>query len=211
MSIVLFKGKVFSSSRESGNVFDPKGAGNNAWGSRKCIPHSRCVVGDLLSPDGTLTIQFKIDLLGENCPGGIQDQAGLKHKLNKQDTKLDTELAEIKSKLRKIEENQDSSSSSASEKCPMCTRAIKKPMRLQQCPQVRLDLLSNYFYTYYCQGHIICDDCFNDLKKKKEKDVNTGKTNSKEILCVTCKTEYCGRPTVLEKVLGLLDTTITVD
>ena len=56
-----------------------------------------------------MTIQVKIDLLGENCSGGIQDQTGLKHKLDEQDAKLDrqdTELSEIKSKLMKIEENQ---------------------------------------------------------------------------------------------------------
>ena len=70
---------------------------------------------------------MKINLLGENCPGGIQDQSGMKHK-------LDTELTEIKAKLRKIEGNQ---SSSNSEKCPMCVRVVKKPMRLQQCPMVR--------------------------------------------------------------------------
>ena len=61
---------------------------------------------------------MKINLLGENCPGGIQDQSGLKHKLDKeltsikskQDTelkgiksKLDKELTSIKSKLRKID------------------------------------------------------------------------------------------------------------
>ena len=188
------KGEVFfcCSGPEQGLVYNPRGTSKDAWGSEKCIPHFRCFVGDLLSPEGSLTIQVKIVLLGENCPGGIQDLTGLKHK-------LDTEVAEIKSKLRKIEENQESSSSSASEKCPMCSRVIKKPMRLQQCPKVRLDLLSNHFYNYHCQGHIICKDCYNALKKKKE-----------QVLCVTCKVEYCGRPTVLEKVLGLLDTNTTI-
>ena len=196
------KGEVFSSSAEFGLVCHPMDNPKSAIGCGECIPLSRCVVGDLLSPEGALTIQGKIYLLGENCPGGIQDQRGLKHKLDK----LDTELANIKSKLRKIEENQESSSSS--EKCPMCSRVVKKPMRLQQCPKVRLDLLSNYFYTYYCQGHIICDDCYSALKKKEDR--NAKETNAKKILCVTCNTEYCGRPTVLEKVLGLLDTNTTI-
>ena len=108
---------------------------------------------------------MKINLLGENCPGGIQDQSGLKVKLDKElmgikskmdtelkgvKTKLDTELTEIKSKLRKIESdvagNQGGQgqstpeSSSSSEKCPMCVRVVKKPMRLQQCPSVSPDL-----------------------------------------------------------------------
>ena len=90
------KDTVFSRSTESGLVFDPKGAPKATSGTWKCIPHSRCVVGDLLTPDGTLTIKVKIDLLGENCPGGIQEQlTGLKRKLY-------TELTEMKSKLRKI-------------------------------------------------------------------------------------------------------------
>ena len=207
---------MISSSAEFGLVCRPKDEPKSAIGRGKCIPLSRCVVGDLLSPEGALTIQVKIDLLGENCPGGIQEQTGLKHKLDKQDTQLkkletkldkqDTELADIKSKLRKIEENQESSSSS--EKCPMCCRVVKKPMRLQQCPKVRLDLLSNYFYTYYCQGHIICDDCYYALEQKEDRKAK--ETNAKKILCVTCKTEYCGRPTILEKVLGLLDTNPTI-
>ena len=63
-----------------------------------------------LSLDGTLSIQVKINLLGENCPGGIQDQSGLKDNLDKLakeltgiKSKLDTQLPEIKSKLSKIE------------------------------------------------------------------------------------------------------------
>ena len=77
---------------------------------------------------------MKLDLLGENCPGGIQEQlTGLKHK-------LDTELTEMKSKLRKIGENQGGETSSSPEKCPMCSRVVRKPMRLQQCPRVRSGL-----------------------------------------------------------------------
>ena len=137
-----FKGIVFGSSKAFGKVYQTRvnrGKDDNSgfveWGQLKCIPHSRCVPADLLSPKGSLFIQVKIDLLGENCPGGIQDQSGLKHKLDKLD-KLETELTGIKSKLRKIEENQ-SSNSSSSEKCPMCSRVVRKPMRLQQCPRVR--------------------------------------------------------------------------
>ena len=133
---------VQSKEKEFGVVYNAK----YGSGFGKCIPHSRCVVGDLLLEDGALIIKVKINMLGENCPGGIQ--TGLKRKLdeqdaklNKQNSKLYTELLEIKSKLRKLEDNH------GSEKCPMCLKVIKKPMRLQQCLQVRHDLLSNYFYT----------------------------------------------------------------
>ena len=99
---------------------------------RKCIPHSRCVVGDLLSPEGALTIQVKIDFMGQNCPSGIQDKTKLDkldNKVDKLDTKLvklDTKMDKHNSKLalRKLEENQ------GSEKCPMYSRVVKKPMRL---------------------------------------------------------------------------------
>ena len=82
---------------------------NSGW-SRIPLPLSRCVPGDLLSPDGSLTIKVKINLLGENCPGGIQDQTGLKVKLDKLEKELtsikskqDKELTEIKTRLRGIE------------------------------------------------------------------------------------------------------------
>ena len=68
-----------------------------------------------MSPDETLTIHVKIYLLGENYHGGIQDQSGLKHKLDKLDMELteikskqDKESTEIKSKMRKIESVVDS-------------------------------------------------------------------------------------------------------
>ena len=54
------------------------------------------------------------------------------------------------------------------------------------------------------QGHIICDDCYDHL-------LNTRKGKSKKA-CVTCKGEnYCGRPVVLEQVLGLQDDGIVID
>ena len=47
------------------------------------------------------------------------------------------------------------------------------------------------------QGHVICDNCYDHLK-------TTASSNNKD-RCVTCRTKYCGRPSELEKVLGLLD------
>ena len=48
------KGKVFKSGAKFGLVCDPKDEPKAAFGHRKCIPLSRCVVGDLLSPEGSL-------------------------------------------------------------------------------------------------------------------------------------------------------------
>ena len=47
------------------------------------------------------------------------------------------------------------------------------------------------------QGHVICDNCYDHLK-------TTASSNNKD-RCVTCRTKYCGRPSELEKVLGLLE------
>ena len=112
-----FKGIVFGSSKAFGKVYQTRVnrgkddySGFVEWGQLKCIPHSRCVPADLLSPKGSLFIQVKIDLLGENCPGGIQDQSELKVKLDKLEKELTSikskqykESTEIKSRLRGIE------------------------------------------------------------------------------------------------------------
>ena len=60
------------------------------------------------------------------------------------------------------------------------------------------------FILLIIQGHIICDDCHSHL-------LNTRKGKKKD-LCVTCKVEkYCGRPVVLEQVLGLQEAGIVID
>ena len=43
------------------------------------------------------------------------------------------------------------------------------------------------------QGHIICDDCLGALEASENKNKD----------CVLCKMKYVGRPSVLEKLLGL--------
>ena len=82
----------------------------NSLGWPNCIPLWRCINNDLLSHDGILTIQVLVDVLAQNavgCRGGVQKQlsamreevSGLKRKLEAQDT----ELREIKSKMRQVE------------------------------------------------------------------------------------------------------------
>ena len=54
------------------------------------------------------------------------------------------------------------------------------------------------------QGHIICDGCYNHLLSTREE--------KKKYLCATCKRKkYCGRPVLLEQVLGLLDAEVIID
>ena len=95
---------------------------DRSWGWPNCIPLARCHNYDFLSPDGILTIQVRVDLLAENFSrGGFMKQlstlkktqeelsavkeemSGLKRKLAAQDT----ELTDLKSKVRKVEEREE--------------------------------------------------------------------------------------------------------
>ena len=51
------------------------------------------------------------------------------------------------------------------------------------------------------QGHIICEGCYHQL----------GITATKDRLCVTCKSNYIGRPRVLEQILDLVKSDIVID
>ena len=53
------------------------------------------------------------------------------------------------------------------------------------------------------QGHVICDNCYDHLK--------TTASSYNRDRCVTCRTKYCGRPSELEKVLGLQDEVVVCD
>ena len=66
-----------------------------------------------------------------------KQSAGLKHKLASQET----ELSLVKTKLKKLERDQESVHAAGvpqpqSIQCPMCSQDVKKPMRLQQCLNV---------------------------------------------------------------------------
>ena len=109
----------------------------------------------------------------------------------------DIELANLKFKVKRLGPEEDNI------ECPVCLRVVERPMRLQQCPKVRHFVCLIFFLhsLLHIQGHIICDDCHLQLQ-------TTAAGVNKE-LCVTCRCEkYCGRPTVLESVLGLLDNNV---
>jgi len=183
---ISVKNEVFSSSKEAGVVLKSK---NGRLGRSNCVPHNRCTTGDLLSHDGTLTLTVKVELLAENIPGG-RDDGGVQRQLQDTNEQLsglkrkldcqDIELANLKFKVKMLGPEEDNII-----ECPVCIRVVERPMRLQQCPK----------------GHIICDDCHLQLQ--------TSAAGVNKKLCVTCRCEkYCGRPSVLESVLGLLDNNI---
>ena len=67
-----------------------------------------------------------------------------------------------------------------------------------------------FIILFLFQGHIICQDCYNHLLNTL--NTRTTRSGQKQALCVTCKGEkYCGRPVVLEQVLGLQDDKILIE
>ena len=175
---VYVKTVIILASGQGGDVFLSKDANvsKKSLGWLQGVPHSRCLIRDLLSEDGSLTMEVKVELLGENIPGGgnrnreiqelkkqmtkemkemskqmskhiTKEVAGLKHKLDNQEA----ELLSVKTKLRKVETNLQDVNRDGQQpptvKCPMCSKVVARPMRLLQCPQVRHFLLvPGYLY-----------------------------------------------------------------
>jgi len=157
------------------------------FGWSQCIPHERCNTGEILHENGDLHIKVRVKITERNIPSSnLEDQLlGLRENMEYQMTGLkhvvrcqQRELNNLRITVTKHETAKKSREGEASVRCPMCNKLVRRPMRLQQCPK----------------GHIICDSCY--LKVKTDK-----KTKKR---CITCKTEnYCGRPAVLERILGL--------
>ena len=178
---VSVKHEVLRSTVKAGTVFQPqtKRLAERSLGWSKCVPHSRCTTGDLLSPNGSIILEVKVVemmadngtdngplrkeleelqqslLLQEKISIGLRNDlnklsglkqkleleekqsAGLKHKLASQET----ELSLVKTKLKKLERDQESVQIAGvpqpqSIQCPMCSQDVKKPMRLKQCLNV---------------------------------------------------------------------------
>ena len=102
------------------------------------IPFSRCTITDLLTPDGSLNIRVRVELHAENFPGGSHDS----------EHHLETRLANVQAKLLQVEAKfyggiqvgvveETPGEGTRQVKCPVCLKDVVKPMRLQQCPQVR--------------------------------------------------------------------------
>ena len=102
------------------------------------IPISRCTTKDLLTPDGSLKIRVRVELHAENFPGGTHDN----------EYHLETRLANVQAKLLQVEAKayggiqvdvveETPREGTRQVKCPVCLKDVVKPMRLQQCPQVR--------------------------------------------------------------------------
>ena len=151
-----------------------------------------------------------MEVLDEMIAGGHLDKRKLLQETNNNLKDIKTMLSEdIKDRGRGRGECPMCKSSV---ECPVCSEEVRRPMRLTQCSQ----------------GHIICDDCLTALRisENKNKDcvLCKGRIRDRRYLTLTgltkfdfselililflfslssLKMSYVGRPTVLEKLLGL--------
>lgn len=159
------------------------------FGWVRCVPHSRCTKRDLLDTSGTLWLKVDLELSDPRIPSqDIQEQlVELQEKFASKERQFDllrTELRSIRAELRNnnIQGGKAPPVVPSTIKCPGCRKDVRKPMRLQQCPQ----------------GHVLCDDCIHHN--------NNYSNRSTRNICITCKKEkYSGRPIALEKFLRLRD------
>ena len=115
------KGVIFNSGNQI-NVYKPGDAYicERAYGLPNFVPLCRCYNNDLLSHDGILALDLRVDVFAENTlrgGGGIQKQLSTLNKTQEQlsvvreevsrlKRKLadqDTEISDLKSKIRKVE------------------------------------------------------------------------------------------------------------
>lgn len=205
------------------------GGSRRSRGFSQFISHSRCEPYDVLTCKGNLILQADVEILEEEVlpdrdltvnettkklENKIDDQTREINRLyerNKNiERKVDDQTKEIKRLCEKnniIEsENQiqinelknmisdlsiivmtqqpqqhQTPIHSIMLECPVCMEAVRPPMRLKQCGQ----------------GHIICDSCYDQAGVEADSQ-RTGVN-----ICHTCRGFITGRPSQLERILGL--------
>ena len=155
------------------------------------MSHVRCNKRDLLTPDGTFTLEADIEVLEQEVTGyskdpseEIKDLKTLIQMINEVVSEQKTEIQDLKTSVKnEIDDLKDMilslnmsvhpKESTLRSECPSCMEILRPPMRLMQCGQ----------------GHIVSEDCYTRLE---------------EMECPTCWGDITGRPTELERVLGLV-------
>ena len=130
----VLKSVAGNASERSLNVYD-------------CVPFSRCTTKDLLTRDGALEIRVRVDLMAENIPAGRSNDDVHQSELSE----VKAQLNLLKGQLRQVEakvgldgsvhvetEAEPAAGYSSQVKCPVCMKRVVRPMRLHQCPRVRL-------------------------------------------------------------------------
>ena len=98
-STVSVNSELLGSEGPAGKVYESVG---DTWGWGECIPHSRCVMNDLLTHDGVLRIKVRVEVLAEKTPGGVDGRAGHKELIL---TSLLERLRSVENKLKGEENN----------------------------------------------------------------------------------------------------------
>lgn len=166
------------------SYFQPNGESGNDLGFPSFVPHSRCTRSDLLSEDGTFTLEANIKLIQEEVtvsrnvtgvPGDLQ-------------AAIQSALTASLGHLRTPDSSQ---SFPPTTECPVCMETLRPPMRLMHC----------------AHGHIVCDDCFRKSREEArvQRDMEAGRREGNPDMdrCHTCKGKVMGRPSELERILGL--------
>jgi len=179
---------------------------SKGWGFGSFVTHSRCTTDDLLSNDsGMITFQVDVELLEEEVlPGRDLSKENTMERIEKlettiqnMETKNERQTNELKKMIQDLtltlSNNLRSSQqrSSLDVECPVCMESVRPPMRLKQCGQ----------------GHIICDTCHARAEKEAKEASSHREGNPRIDHCHTCRDVITGRPSELERILGLTDQT----
>lgn len=178
----------------------------------KFLPHVRCKRNDLLT-NGVLAVEVDVELLQENILDNtdliakdateklqclektVHVQTGQINQLQEfiegMESRTHTQTNVLKNMIRELTMSLPQNilnkqlKTSVTLECPVCLEVAGPPMRLKQCGQ----------------GHILCDSCHARTEELNEDD-QVGCPGLG--LCPTCRQNITGRPTQLEKILGLI-------
>ena len=192
------------------HCYQSSGSDGDGFGYPCFVKKSRCSNGDLLS-DGTFSLVANIEVFNEEVTPGrdirrpdqehVRELSSTVQELKDivEDTKagqlkeLKEEIERMRQSLRGITTNarQSQTSRNLGVQCPVCFDDARPPMRLMQCGE----------------GHIICDCCFTKAREEasaqRRAHVCDREGNPEVDLCHSCRGRITGRPTQLEKILGL--------
>jgi len=194
------------------DYFQPVGSSKGSWGFGDFVHHNRFNRNDLLSNCGVLTLQLDVELLEEEVLQSrdltkentierceilektVKDLKDTIENMEDQSRRQTNELKKMQmvtqdltlavSKLPKPAQSQPRPSLDV--ECPVCMEVARPPMRLMQCGK----------------GHIVCDSCH--ARGEGEASAAGARDRNPRInLCHTCREVITGRPSALERVLGL--------
>jgi len=182
----------------------PYGSSRDSTGVSDCIPHARCNRDDLLTSKGILILQVDVELLEEEVLQNrdltqedtierfeaLEKTVGnLRSTIQTMQTESRKQMDDLKAMIGDLSLAQQPQLSLQVE-CPVCMERATPPMRLKQCGQ----------------GHIICDSCYTRAEEEATAQEQEGgrSGNPNLALCPTCRQTITGRPSALERVLGLI-------